>query len=86
MAKILPKSLGFFTRKKIAQRHKKLPNWQNFAQSGHPVVDVTYRASLKERQPWVDRPSFLFTFCSCKTSIVSAVFKKDTGAIKYQIK
>jgi hypothetical protein len=37
MAKILHKSLGYFFYKKIAQRHKKSPKWQNFAQCGHPV-------------------------------------------------
>ncbi len=36
MAKILPESLGIFSRKKFAQCHKILPKWQNFAQSGHP--------------------------------------------------
>jgi hypothetical protein len=36
MAKILPKSLGNFSRKKFAQCHKKSPKWRNFAQSGHP--------------------------------------------------
>jgi hypothetical protein len=25
-----------FSRKNFAQRHKKLPKWRNFAQSGHP--------------------------------------------------
>jgi hypothetical protein len=27
---------AIFSRKNFAQRHKKSPNWRNFAQSGHP--------------------------------------------------
>jgi hypothetical protein len=34
--KFRPNHWAIFSRKKIAQRHNKLPKWQNFAQSGHP--------------------------------------------------
>jgi len=36
MANFRPNHWAIFSRKKFAQRHKKLPKWWNFAQSGHP--------------------------------------------------
>ncbi len=46
MAKILPKSLGNFSRKNFAQLQKKLPKWQNFAQSGHPEAKCDHNLSI----------------------------------------
>ncbi len=34
--KFCPNHWAIFSRKKFAQRGKKSPKWQNFAQSGHP--------------------------------------------------
>ena len=36
MAKFCPNHWVIFSRKNCAQCHKKLPKWQNSAQSGHP--------------------------------------------------
>jgi len=36
LLKFHPNHWAIFSRKKFAQRHKKSPKWQNFAQSGHP--------------------------------------------------
>jgi hypothetical protein len=44
MAKISPKSLGyFFLEKKFAQHHKKSPKWRNFAKSGPPAASSKYQ-------------------------------------------
>jgi hypothetical protein len=38
--KFCPNHWAICSRKKFAQRHKKLPKWRNLAQSGHPAFGL----------------------------------------------